>query len=175
MHFGCAGGGPSPRTGEGDQPVAPTETRPRTSGMAVGLGLGSGVWVCICSVCWVLGRRWKVRDSDAGPLWHLRRRLWHRRLSCLSLHACLGRLAAVEGVSAWGHPLSASALDRWAGRHIGSKSAVGGRGRIRALRPCKTSRKTRGIPRRGLSRRGVYARVRGVVSARASIERPDAA
>ena len=62
------------------------------SGCSV-VGSGFAFW----SVCWVLGGRWKVRDSHAGFLWHLRRRLWHRRLSCHSLHACLWETCRCRG------------------------------------------------------------------------------
>ena len=43
--------------------------------------MGGGVWVCILSVGFWVGDG-RAGDSDAGSLWHLRRRHKHRRLSC---------------------------------------------------------------------------------------------
>ena len=76
-------GAPSLSTGKGDRPVAPTVTRTRPApdrghlGWRWGWGcsvVGFGVCILFC-LFWGV-RRWKVRDSDAGSRWHLRRRVF---------------------------------------------------------------------------------------------------
>ncbi len=121
---------------------APTSASSSVLGRREGkVGLfGWGVWVCIvfCLVCWVLGGRRKVRDSDAGSLWHLRRRHKHRRLSCLIPTYAIGDLPVSRASLGGAHPSCISARPL-CGTAYRLEAAVGGGSRIRALRPCITS------------------------------------
>ena len=133
-------GGSSPRTGECDPPVAPTRTRPRTSGMAVEDALfGCGVWVCTLFVLKEVGdgrRTWSGDPvSVTGPA--VRGRSVRSRLTGRS--DC-GRQKPPSLVSAWRRPRAGDVsppLPRsgCVGGHTGPSSVTGSNKRVSCAAP----------------------------------------